>query len=184
MLGECYGRLCPNNRLIAPWRRKEFVKVVCAELQQAWANSPARVVPHIRIIFLGSGSLLQELIILTHLYSSVVIERAEVIFHDVEYAYHNDDEKLLLNARFCQAQEIITSLFPHIISTWSMRKGISVDLLDGSQPTLVCGADVNQDIIQQGVNILSTTKTAITVMLDDEGNIRVINSQKKMVLYT
>jgi hypothetical protein len=178
MLGECYGRLCPNNRLVAPSRRKEFVKTVCAEVRQLWDNvSPG--VPHIRIIFLGSGSLLQELILLAHLYSTMKIESAEVIGYDREYACQNNDEKLLLEARFNQAQEVITRLFPDVITTWSLQEEGRIDSFEGSRPTLLCGADISSEIIQQAINILNVTKTALIVVLGSDGNIRVINSQKR-----
>lgn len=172
MLGECYGRQCPNSRLLYPHRRTELVSHVISEVQSLWGNS----VEHMTFLLFGSGSLLQEVIMLTKLCAAINIETITVVCCDAEYASENADEEFIINARFEQAQEWMSSVAPK--TTWKWSRVSALDPLPrGEEKALFFAADIPvTDELWTAAQVRLNKDLqvpSLMVMLDDEGMIHI-----------
>lgn len=138
MLGECYGKTCPNSRFAYPYRRKQLVHCAINLLQTRLGSS----IDRLECVFLGSGGLLQEIILLSQLYAFTHIQCMNIVCCDEEYMSNDRDEALILQERFHQAAAWMARIASHTTCSWSMVNSWENIIFDTQRPTLLIAADM------------------------------------------
>lgn len=136
MLGECYGRQCPNNRLFYPARRRYLEEKIVGAIQSMHGSSMV----HLQCIFLGSGSLFQEIVILSKICTMMRMQQLTVICYDSEYVAQDVDEEAIIKARFAQAQHWMLSIAPTVQLTLIKTHSLEQIMLVAA-PTIFVAAD-------------------------------------------
>lgn len=166
MLGECYGRNCPNSRLRS-CLRENFIRQLCYSVQGRWGT----VIPELQCIMWGSGMLLQELIVLTHLSHVIELKKINVVCYDPEYVPRNRDEEIILNARFNQIKILLRHLAPHIMGEWSMVSSQTAvtQSMSSQAPILFCAVDIELEPVLAFIKDYSAGYDLLALVLDDAG---------------
>lgn len=170
MLSECYGKACPNFRLKYPQRRKQFVECVISRMEELRKNSLERL----QVVFLGSGSLLQEIILLTRLCEKIDIKQIVIVCCDEEYVTNDSDEKNIMHARFSQAISWMTYVASHVHWSWMMIDSWEQMIFGGGYCTIICVSDL--EITPEWWEKLQKIKnnTVVVVVLDNHGTIHML----------
>jgi hypothetical protein len=176
MLGECYGNRCPNSRLVHPERRAHFVHNVIQLVQTRWGNS----LKELHYVAFGSGSLLQEVILLSRLFDMISVAHMNVVFYDQEYKVKDkQDESHILTMRCKQVELWMAHVAPQTSWSWSAVHAWEDVIFSAEKPTLLCAVDVEITStlwkeIYANVQASKRCDSLLAIILDNHGITHVV----------